>query len=123
MLPSNGPLAFLDGVLQKLDDLSAPDAYQMVMMAATVEFEHRLTVVKVVAAHQSGAFKLCDDPIHGGETNLLSALQQRLVNVLGTQVMVVAGLEHVENLDPRQGDLEARLLDPCFVQPVYPLRS
>jgi len=120
MLPSNSLLVLLDGLFDKLHDLAAPDTNQMVVMATTIELEDGLPAVEVVATYQPGPFELGQHPIHSGEADLLPVLQQCLVDILGAQMIRVAGFEHVENLDPRQGDFEPRLLDLFIFQTVFP---
>ena len=111
MIPGDGTLALLDGLLQELHHLAALDAHQVIMVSALVELEHRLAALEMMAADETGPLELGQDTIDGGEANVLSALQQRLVDVLRAHVAAVAGLEDIENLHPRQRDLESGLLD------------
>jgi len=105
MLPGNDPLALFDGLLHELDDLAALDAHQMVVMATAIELEYRLPAFEVVTAHQPGTLELGEDSVDGCEADLLSFLEEYLVDILCAQMPLIAALERIENLDPRQGHL------------------
>jgi len=111
LLARNGSLALLDVLIEKLHDLAAFDAYQVVVMTSAVELEHGLPAFEVVTGYQTGAFELGQNPVDGRQSDLLSPLKEQLIDILGAQVALVAGLEHVENLDTRQGNLESCLFD------------
>lgn len=114
----NGTLALFDDLFDKLDDASAFHANQMVVVSVAVQLEHGLAAFEMMAADQTGAFELGQDPVDRRQTDLLAGLQQFLVHVLGAQMPLIAALENPEDLDPRQRHPKAGLLDLLVAHPL-----
>lgn len=102
-------LAFLDRIVDELLDPATLLADDMVVMVTTIEFEHRLAAFEVVLLRQAGADELSQHTVDRGQADFLASLQQGLVDVFGGHMPRVARLENLEDLNPRQRDLEASL--------------
>ncbi len=108
------PAIFRDAVLTPFDlgvvellDPPALEAHQMVMVAALVQFEHRLAAFEVMPLEQTGMLELREDAVHGGEPDVVSLRDEESIHVLGGKMPDLAALEQIENLEPRSGGLEA----------------
>ena len=78
-------------------------------MRTLVELEHRHAVFEMMARHQAGGFELRQHAIDGGESDVLARAEQPLVDLFGRHVARGAALENLEDLQPRQRDLEPGL--------------
>ncbi len=103
-------LAALDLGIEEFLDPSALKAYQMIVVLALVELEHRLAGLEVVALEQSGLFELGEHAIHGGQPDVLVLGKQFTIDVFGAHVALLAVLENLEDLQARQGGLQAHAL-------------
>ena len=99
-------LAFFDLAVVELLDMAALQADQVVVMAAAVEFEHRLAGFEVVALEQPGLLELGQHPVDSGEPGVGAFLDQFFVDVLGGKVAYRAFFKQLENAQSRQGGLE-----------------
>ncbi len=106
MLGHDFALAFLDLGIHELDDFTGIHVDHMVVVTAIGQFEHRMTAVEVVANHQTRRFELGQYAVDGGQAHVLASLHQRLVDILGAHVTLLGGVEHLKDLDSRQGHLE-----------------
>jgi len=104
-------LAGFDSLIEELFDPSALLANDMVMVMTAVEFEHRLPALEMVSFSQPGIDELGKDPIDGRKPNLLAPLQQRFIYIFGGHVPRFGGFQDLEDLYPRQSDLQACLAD------------
>ena len=95
----DGILMFFDDFIDELHDLPALHADQVVMVFAAVELEYGLTAFEVVPAHQSGRLELSQHPVDRGQPDLLAALQQHLIHVLGADMTFVAPFQQGQDLD------------------------
>lgn len=100
-------LAFLDLGVHELDDLAGIDADHVIVVTAVGQLEHRVTTVEVVTDHQARGLELGQHAIDGCQTYVLASLHQRFINILGAHVALLGGIEHLEDLDARQRDLES----------------
>lgn len=119
--PGNRLLARLYGGLEELHHLAAVHTNQVVVVTSAIEFEHRLTALKMVPSDQAGAFELRQDPINRREANILTRLYQRLVDILRTHVTAIAVLKQVQDLHPRTCDLQACVSNLPMLQLPPPL--
>jgi len=103
----DGLLAFLDNFVDELFHPAALEADDMVVMTAVIQFEHRAAALEIVPLHETGGFELGEDAVDGGQTDVLSRLEESPVDLLGRHVELLVALQDTEDLDPRQGDLEA----------------
>ena len=76
-------------------------------MPAFVQLEHRLAAFEVMAYQDAGLLELGQHAIDRGQPDVHAFLQQHLVDVFGGEVAHVAVLEQIEDLEARQGGLEA----------------
>ncbi len=102
-------LPLLDGVVHELLHPAAPHTDDMVVVLALVELEYRGAALEVVAFHQFRRFELGQDPVDGGQGDILALLQQQLVDILGTDMLILALLQNLQDLDPGQCDFQSRL--------------
>lgn len=110
VLFGNFLLATLDGLIEELDDLATLQAHHVVMMFLLGDFEDRVTAIEIVPHHQPCRLELGQHAIDGGQTNIFTRFEKRLVDVLGTQVVLSwCVLENLQYLDARQGHLETGL--------------
>ena len=70
-------------------------------MMAAIEFEDRLAAFEVVSLGEARIDELCQHPVNSRETDLLSPLEQRTIDVFGGHVSRFAGFENLEDLYPR----------------------
>ena len=69
-LARNVDLPFFDFRVEEFLDVAAVEAYQVVMMPALVELEHRFASLKIVPLQQPGLLELGQHSIHGGKTDV-----------------------------------------------------
>lgn len=100
-------LAFFYFLIHELVHPTALHAHDVVVVVTLIQFEYRMSALEVMARDQTRGFELGQYPVHRGQTDVVSGFEQRLVHVLGTHVARVAAFQNFQNLDPRQGDLEA----------------
>lgn len=79
------------------------------MMGPLVELEHRVPPLEMMALHQAGGLELRQDPVDRRQADILTGLEQGLVDVLRALVPVTAGLEDIQDLHPGQRDFQADL--------------
>ena len=100
-------LAAFDFRIVKLFHQTALQAYQVVVVASLVEFEHRLATFEMVAHQQTGRFELGQDAVNRRQAHVQLLGKQNAIDVLCREVAHFAGLEQVENFQARQGGFEA----------------
>ena len=64
---------------------------------------------KIVARDQPGILELRQHPIHGGETDLLTGLDEPTIDLFRAEVLGTALLQDFQNPQPGSGGLEPRL--------------
>ena len=89
-------LAFFNFLVEEFFHLAALQAYQMIMMSTTVQFEHRFSAFKMMAFQQSGLFKLGEYPIHCCQANVFTFIQQGFVHILCRQVSDLTAFKQTE---------------------------
>ena len=104
-------LTLLDDFIVKLDDFVVIKTNHMIVMLIRGQLENRVTTLEVMPDHQAGSLELGQHPIDGREAHIVSVLEKRPIDILGTHVMLAAfhGLQHLQDLDSRQRYLQARL--------------
>jgi hypothetical protein len=83
----------------------------MVVMRPLVELEHGLAGLEMMAHEEPGLLELGEHAVDGGKPDVETFAQEHLVDVLGGQVPDLRRLEEVDDLEARQGGLEARALE------------
>ena len=108
------PVLFRDRALQSLDllidelgDLTGVDVDHVVVVGVAGQFVHGMSIVEVVSLDNARSFELCEHPVYGRQPHRLIVLDEPLVDVLRAQVMWFGLLQHFQNLESGQGDLEA----------------
>ena len=71
-LHGNITLTLFNGFIDKLFNLTALHADNMIMVLALIHFEDGMPTLKMVAGNQTGAFKLGQYPVDRGQTNLFT---------------------------------------------------
>jgi hypothetical protein len=120
VLVRDGHLLFLDACVHELLDPAACEAHEVVVMRPFIDFEHRRHAVEVVPGHEAGRLELREHAIDGGEADVLVRFEQVLVDVLGAHVPGLCAAQDLEDLDPRQRDLEPGLAQIVAFQDVIP---
>src|SRR5690606_3608791 len=103
-------LQLLDLRALELDDPAGVDVDHVVVVAAAVQLVDGGAALEVVLEHQAGGLELRQDAVDRGEPDLVAALEQLPVDVLGRQVMVRGRLlEQLQDAHPGVGDLQPGL--------------
>ena len=74
-------LAAFDFFIEKLFDMTALDADQMIVMIADIELVDGFVAVEMMAYEQTGLFELRQYPVDGGQTDIDFFRDQHAVNV------------------------------------------
>jgi hypothetical protein len=101
------PLALLDPLVGELFDSAAVNAHDVIVMCAFVQFEDGGAALEMMSRHQSCRFELRQDPVDGGEADVLVHFQEAPIDILGAHVPCLRIREDLEDLHARHGDLEA----------------
>ena len=104
-------LALFDLGIEEFFDAPALQAHQMVVVPALVELEDRFPRLEMVADQESCLLELGQHAVNGGKPDVHTLAQQLFVDILGGQVPDLALLEKVDDPQPRQRRLEARILE------------
>jgi hypothetical protein len=102
-------LAGFYGLIEELFDPSALLANDMIVVMTAVEFEYCLPPLEMVSFSQPGIDELGKDAIDGRKPDLFAALKQRFVYIFGGHVPRFGRFKDLEDLYPRQSDLQ-----PCL---------
>jgi hypothetical protein len=79
----------------------------MIMVAAVCQFEYGMAAIEIMPNHEASRLELGQHAVNGRQTDILAGLHQRLVDVLGTHMAPIGGIQHLQDLDPWQGYFEA----------------
>lgn len=111
MRVGNFGLTALDDFVEEFDDSAIVDTDHMIVVLIGRQLEHRMPTLEIVPDHQTGSLKLGEHAIDSRQTHIFTMLEQRTVDILGTHMVLAAinGLQHLQNLDPGQGDFQADL--------------
>ncbi len=109
VLGRDSALAIFDTGVHELFDLAAVKTNDVVVVLALVELEHRGRTLEVVPCDQPGRLELRQNPVNGRQPDVLVRFEQMLIYVLGAHVARRRGAEDLQDLQPRQRDLEAGL--------------
>ncbi len=102
--------------VSKLDDGTAFDTDQMIVMGTIAQFKNRLPPLKMAAADQPRPLELGEDPINRGQADLLALLEEFPIDLLSAEMTFIAALKDAEDLDARRRDLQPRLFDLVILQ-------
>jgi hypothetical protein len=105
----NIPLYALDFVIHEFNDFAGFYTDHVVMVLAIIHFEYRMPAFEIVPGHEARSFELRQYAIHRRQTDILARVEQLPVDVLCTQVARFAFFQYLQDLQPRQRDLEAGL--------------
>lgn len=108
-LVSHLVLAGFDGLVEELFHVTAVETDDVVVMRTTIKFENRVTAFEIMALHKAGALELGQHTVDSRKSDFLIFFEQNLVDILGTEVLLLAHLENLEDLDAWQRDLESGL--------------
>ena len=103
-------LAPFDLGVQELFHLATLEAYQVIVVTALVQLEHRLAGLEMVPDQNAGLLELRQNAINRGKPDLHAFVEQDLVDVFGGQVPHVAVLEQIEDFQARQGRFQSDVL-------------
>src|SRR5258705_626360 len=102
-------LPLFNAGVDELFDLAAVHADDMIVMCALVEFEYGHAVLEVMARDQAGRFELRQYAVHRGQADVLGRSEEPAVDLFGGHVAGPAALQDLEDLQPRQRDLQTGL--------------
>ena len=102
-------LALLDGLVEKLLNVAAIKANDVIMVGTTIEFKDGVAALEVVSLHKPGTFELGQYPVDSREADLLAVFKQHPVDIFSAEVLLLALFEDFQNLHSRQRDLETGL--------------
>src|SRR5690606_17714780 len=103
-------LQLLDRGALELDDPAAVYVDHVVLVAAAVDFVHCRAAFEVVLEVQARRLELGQHPVHGRQPDLVAAVEQLAIDVLGRHVVVRALLlEQLQDAHPRMRHLESCL--------------
>lgn len=100
-------LPLFNGGVVELLDLAALQADQMVVVLPFVEFKDSLAGFEVVTFEQAGLFELGEHAIDRGEANIHVFGDEQAIDVFRSQMAGLDLLEEIEDLEPREGCLQA----------------
>jgi len=100
-------LAFFDGRVVELFDAPALQAYQMIVVAALVEFVNRLAGFEMVPHQQPRPLELRQHAVDRRQAGVGAVLEQYFVDIFRGQVAQVAFLEQLEDAQSRQRGFKA----------------
>lgn len=95
VLLSDLMLELLDCRTGELDYLIGIQVNHMVVMTTVSQFKHCMTAVEIMTNHQPCGFKLGQYTVNRGQADVLVRLHQCLVDILGTHVALLGGIEHL----------------------------
>ncbi len=95
-------LTLLDSLVHELHDSAALVTYDMIVMTALVELEHGLATFEMVSDHEVSRLELCQHPVDGCQSHVLTRLKQGFVDIFRAHVSLVAGLENLQDPDARK---------------------
>ncbi|KGU86653.1 hypothetical protein N005_03295 [Pseudomonas mediterranea CFBP 5447] len=107
ILFSNCFLQFFDFRTDELDNLTGFHIYHVVVVLPVRQFKDRMTAIEIMASHEAGSLELGQNTVNRGQTDVLACFHEGLVDVFGTHVPLLSGVEHLQNFDPWQCHLEA----------------
>jgi hypothetical protein len=96
---------------KSLSAATAVHADQVIVVAAFVEFEHRVVRLEAVAPQDLGLDQLVEHAVHGREPGVVVLCEQDAVDVFGAQVAPLAGTEHLQDAHAGRRRLEAGALE------------
>ena len=81
-------LARFDGIIAEFNHFTAVKADKVIVMMLLSQFENRLTAFKVMTRYDARIVKLVQYAVNGRETNLFAHVNEALVQVFRTDVVV-----------------------------------
>src|SRR5476649_1705704 len=105
----NRRLPYLDSLFGELFDPSALQTHDVIVVRTLVQFEHRHAVFEMMSRDEARRFELSEHAIHGRKADVFVRLKEAAVDVFRRQMPRAAALENLQDLQPRQRDLEANL--------------
>jgi len=107
VLIRNLALQLLDPLVLELNYSPRVQADHMIMVRSVREFEHGRATLEVVPDNQSRILELGQNAVDGSEPELLTRIQDGLVDAFRTQMTLRATLQDLEYPEPRRGHLQA----------------
>src|SRR5579871_1617235 len=103
----NGRLALFDAGIHELFDAAAVQTDDVIVMGTVIQLEDGHAVLEMMASHQTGRLKLGEYAVDSGQPDILVTIEERAIDVFGRKMSCRAALENFENLEARQGHLQA----------------
>jgi hypothetical protein len=102
-------LPLLDGLVDKLVYLATFHAHDMIVVTALVELKDGMPALEVMAGNQASRLKLRQYPVNGGQPDILTGIQQGLVDILCTLMAATGMFQNIEDFHPRQRNFQTGL--------------
>jgi hypothetical protein len=109
----NALLALLDLGIEEFLHAAAVEAHQVVVVLALVELVDGLARFEVVARQQPCLLELREHAIDRGQANVHMLGEQDAIHVFSAQMALFAGLEDLEDLQPRHRGFQTDVLEVC----------
>jgi len=113
------PLPLLDEFVHELVYSATGDTEDMVMMLPLIQLKNCMAALEVVPRHQPRSLKLGQHPVNGCQPHIIASLEQGLVDIFGSKMKMGVALQDLEDLEARQGGLEARFLEIAAFQSAF----
>ncbi len=110
-LLGHGRLTVFNLGVEKLFDMAAIQAYEMVVMGSAVEFENCLATFEMVAHQQPGLFELGEHAVNRGETDVDAIVLQAFVDIFRPKVARGAAFKQRQHFESRKGGFETDVLE------------
>lgn len=95
-------LAFFNGIIDKLFDMTAIQTYDMIVMDTLIAFEHRLPTLKVVAHDQTRRLELGEHPIYRRQADGFTIIDQLFINIFRLEMNISLILQNIQDLHAGQ---------------------
>jgi hypothetical protein len=89
-------------------DPAAIVAHDMIVMIAGIQFENGMTALEIVAGHQPGPLELGKNPVNRCQTDILTRIQQRLIDIFSAHMTPVITVQDGQYPHPRQRYFKSR---------------
>lgn len=99
----NALLAFFDLRIVEFLDATTFQTDQVIVVATFLQFENRLAGLKVMAFQDTGLLELRKYPVDGCQPDIKAFGHHAAIDVFGSEVADLAGLEQLQDAQPGRG--------------------
>jgi hypothetical protein len=91
----NRCLAMLDFGIGEFLNLSASYAHDVIVVRALIQLENGIATLKITPCDEPGRFETGQDPVDGGQADVLMGLDQDPVDIVGGKVAQRAAFQNL----------------------------